>query len=140
VSVLPASTVARLTGLSLRQLRYLARQELGVPSVRGRAGQGVEALYDPSDLPALVAMQRLRAVCGQQVPTDRLRPLMGPLTTLRPAPDQRFVLDTSGEWENASGPSCDVLLGSSVALVLDLDAVRQEARASLVSVGISWPP
>jgi hypothetical protein len=140
VSVLPASTVARLTGLSLRQLRYLARQELGVPSVRGRAGQGVEALYDPSDLPALVAVQRLRAVCGQQVPADRLRPLMGSLMTLRPVPGQRFVMDSSGEWENASGGRCVLLPGSSVALVLDLDAVRQEARACLASIGLCWPP
>lgn len=136
VSALPASTVAQLTGLSLRQLRYLVTQGLVRPTVRAAAGSGTEALYAPSDLLALIAIERVRAVCGQEVRTERLSRIVGALGGRDPRPGQRLVLDAEACWI-LDGDLDAPLRRTTAALVLDIDALTEETHLRLQRAGVA---
>lgn len=131
---LPARTVSALTGLSLRQLRYLNQQGLVRPSVRPPAGRGSEGLYAPSDLLALVVIERVRAVCGQEVRTERLRELVERLQARPPRPGQRLILDAEGPFIH-EGSVDGILNRTTAALILDLDALEHEVEARLSRLG-----
>lgn len=125
VSALPARTVSRLTGMSVRQLRYLAQADVITPSVRHSAGPGSEALYAPGNLFELMVVEKVRSICGQEYRTERLRRIVDALAGYTPTPDQQLVIDGSSVWMH-HGPVADVLRRFSAALVIDLDGVHAE--------------
>lgn len=135
VHALPLSQVAELTGMSLRQLRYLAQQNLICPSVRA-GSRGAEALYAPADLLALLAVERVRAICGQEVRTERLRAMIDALEAAPPTPGRLLVIDGQDCWSQP-GPVDSVVSRSIAALVIELDALRAELGVRLRRAGIT---
>ena len=94
---LPVSAVASLVGRSARQLRYLAKTGIVVPGVR-RYARGVGAMYGLPDLFALLVVERVRAVCGQQIRIERLRGLLDAFARRTPAAGQYLVTDGTACW------------------------------------------
>jgi hypothetical protein len=116
--------------MSVRQLRYLAQGEVVVPSVRPSAGPGAEALYSPENLFALVVIEKVRAICGQEFRTERLRILVAELHRAQSGSENQLVIDDSGVWVH-QGPVNSALRLSSAALLIDLDGVRAETQRRL---------
>ena len=136
MSALPTSSVAALTGLTLRQLRYLAQQNVVTPAVRSGAGRGAEAMYAPGDLLALLVVERVRAVCGQEVRIERLRSLVAELDRRTPGPGQHLVMDGEGFWVQ-DGPPDATLRRAGAAFIIDLDALSEELTVRLRRAGLS---
>ena len=135
MSALPTSSVAALTGMTLRQLRYLAQNDVVTPTVRSGAGRGSEAMYAPGDLLALLVVERVRAVCGHEVRIERIRSLVDALRRRQAEPGQHLVMDGEGFWVQDGTPE-DTLRRSGAALIVDLDALAEELAVRLRRAGL----
>jgi DNA-binding transcriptional MerR regulator len=133
---IPASLAADLTGLSLRQLRYLQQTALVTPTVRSRPGTGKDILYAASDLPALMIIERVRAVCGQEIRTERLRLVLTTASERNRGSGRHLVLDGESCWlqDGELEPLLTRLPGA--ALILDLEVIEAEAELRLRRAGL----
>ena len=120
--------IAAITGLSLRQLRYLAQSEVVVPSLRAH-GRGFEGLYSDADLFGLLVVERVRQVCGPEIRVERLRAALKVLRSRGPLP-RYLVIESGASWTD-DGPLDDLLTRCTAALVIDLQAVDQETQLRL---------
>ena len=140
VRSLPASTVAEISGLTLRQLRYLATSEVLIPSVRLSAGAGSESLYGPGDVLPLLAVAKVRSICGPEVRVERLLPITQVLTSRTAGPQQLLVSDPEGCWITSADRLPAALRRSVCAIVIDLDALEDDLQARLDRAGIASTP
>lgn len=137
IAAIPASKVAELTGSSLRQLRYLAAQDVCGPSVRESTGAGSESLYAPKDLVALLATARVRAIFGPEVRVERLRRITAALASRDAQRGQLLVCDQEASWITTADRLGVALHRSVAAVVIDLDALDDEVAARLDRVGLA---
>lgn len=129
--------VRKVTGLSLRQIRYCEQKGLVRPSVRAASGRGSRRLYSFEDLIELRVIAKLRdaGLSLQKVRkvADHLhrhhRELQRPLANVRLVVDGERVLISSD-----AGKVEDALRSGQTLLVVPLDAVWNATQASLVMI------
>lgn len=126
-AALPSRSAARITGLSLRQLRYLAQTGVASPSIRWRQGPGHDNLYAAADLLALALVVRVRAICGTTVSTERLRAVVKAAQSPH-HPRQQFLVFDGVISSTAAAGLGEAMNGRAGVLVLDLDAIAREIR------------
>lgn len=133
-SGLTTSEVADLTGLSLRQIRYLAQHDVVTPSLKPAEGRGSVVLYAPTDVHELAVVAALRAAGGEQT-VDRVREAV---TALRRRDDpQRGLLALTADGALVIDASLvDALHGADAALVVDLTAVSRRILRRAVRIGL----
>jgi DNA-binding transcriptional MerR regulator len=131
----PSALAAQMTGMSLRQLRYLAQVGLVVPSARRAGGRGETSLYTAGDLRRLLVVERLRAACGQEIRVERLQRALAALS--RASEAERFlVMDAEACW--VQGLPLDGVLAQAQALVVvDLRSLDDQLTLMLRRAGMA---
>ncbi|MEO8054180.1 MAG: MerR family transcriptional regulator [Acidobacteriota bacterium] len=128
--------VARLTGLTVRQLDWWDRRGFLRPSVTAASGYGTRRRYSFTDVVKLRLASRLRAA-GFGLPQvrrvvetlKRLDPAAGSLTTLSSA--RLLVADRRVVWARTDSELVDLLHGGQLMLVFPVgEAVADVARAA----------
>jgi len=128
------SDVARMSGLSLRQLRYLAQTGLLVASLRQASGPGSSARYSFEDLLRAAVIGRVRQVCGVEVRSARLRRMMDVLAARRS--DGLLVIEPEGCWVQDGDDAAAVASLTEAALIVDLAAVRRRLQLAARREGL----
>ena len=130
--------MVELTRLSRRQLQWLAEKGVVRASVQATSRRRVPVLYAPEDMLPLVAVERVRAVCGA-LAVARLRELSAAIRTVRAREErQLLIVDPEAAW--LPGDLLDAALWRSCAvLVLDLNALAAETDLRMRRAGVKPP-
>ena len=127
---------ARIAGMTLRQVRYLATSGVVPPSVSPGSGRGFPALYAFSDLVKLAAIQRLRATSGGDPKVERLREIAAAIDRDDPAGSRLLVVDDTRSWFLTDELQALLDRGQAI-LLISLEVIERTVRLELARHGIA---
>lgn len=126
----------QLTGMSQRQVRFLAAQGVVGPSDKAPDGKGTLASYTMEDLLALELVKALREVCGAKYGHERLADAVD--TARKANFTGTLVCDGQGSWCTSSRAEETMEVAAVVVLLKKVsDAADMAARRSSLVVEVA---
>jgi DNA-binding transcriptional MerR regulator len=126
---------SELTGMSGRQLRYLAERGVLSPSARKAPGRGASAFYSLEDLFKLSVLQQVREAAGADLPIERLLMVAGALD--RADLTEVLLLDATGAWTTPPEHLADTLTQTQAFVAVGLSQVDRALKIKIGKSGVA---